>query len=126
MKQLISIVILIIIIVGLNTITLLNTKKSIEVLNKDLYNLEENIDKENIDEINKNISNIENNWNKYKETLAFYIEHDELEKVETEIVAFKTNIETGEYETAREEISKAKFILEHIKEKNELKLKNIF
>ena len=126
MKPFISITVLLIIIIVLNTITLFNTKKCIETLNGNLSNLQESIDKKDIEEINNYINNIENDWKKYKETLSFYIEHDELEKVETEIVAFKTNIENEEYETAMEEISKAKFILEHIKEKNELKLKNIF
>lgn len=126
MKQAISILILLAIIIILDTITLFNTDNSIKILSEDIESLKSSIEEEIKNEIDSNMEKLENDWKKCKESLSFYIEHDELEKVETEIVAFKSNIEVEEYETASEQISKAKFILEHIAEKNKLRLKNIF
>lgn len=126
MKQIVSILILLAIIIILDTVTLFNTDNSIKILDHDIERLKSSIEEEKKNEIDSNMKNLENNWRKCKESLSFYIEHDELEKVETEIVAFKSNIEVEEYETASEQIAKAKFILEHIAEKNKLKLKNIF
>ena len=55
-----------------------------------------------------------------------YIEHDELEKVETELTGLRAYIEKEEYYEALPEIDKSAYILEHIKDKSALNLKNIF
>ena len=76
--------------------------------------------------INNKMEKIKEKWQKKYEKLAFYIEHDELEKVETEIYNLKANIDTDEYEEAIEKIEKCRFILKHIENKETLSIKNIF
>ena len=73
---------------------------------------EENVDK---DKAKSKIDEIHEKWDKRYNTMAFYIEHNELEKVETE-----------EYEEAQNELARSEYILKHIEEKNKLKWKNIF
>ena len=63
---------------------------------------------------------------KYSEKLAYYIEHNELEKVDTEIVKAKADIEVQNYAIAIENLERCTFILEHIKDKNSLKIVNVF
>ena len=58
--------------------------------------------------------------------LAYYIEHDELEKVDTAIINMKSYIETKEYSSAVANLDEGKFILEHIEDKNAFNLVNIF
>lgn len=58
--------------------------------------------------------------------LAYYIEHDELEKVDTAIVTMKSYIKTNDYSLAIAELEEGKFVLEHIKDKNSFNLQNIF
>ena len=65
-------------------------------------------------------------WLKYHKTLAFYIEHNELEKVETNYVAGKSFIENAKYEDAMSEIEKTIFVLQHINDKYSVNLENIF
>ena len=55
-------------------------------------------EEQNEEKLNNQIENIVNNWNEKHKKLAYYIEHDELEKVETELVYLKGNIEVKEYE----------------------------
>ena len=88
-------------------------------------NIEEN---KNIDKITvqKEIDNLEETWNDFQETLAYYIEHDELEKVETQIYAIKGFCEAEKYDEILPEAEKCTFILKHIEEKAKLSIKNIF
>ena len=65
-------------------------------------------------------------WKDRYEKLAFFIEHDELEKVETEITSLKAHIMIEEYEEGIEPLERCIFILNHIKEKFRLNMKNIF
>ena len=54
------------------------------------------------------------------------LSNNELEKVDTEIVKAKADIEVQNYAMAIENLERCTFILEHIKEKNSLKIVNVF
>ena len=127
-KEIIICSIVIIVVVGLNIITENYTKESIALMNDDLERLKENmlLEEQNEENINTQIDNIVNNWNDRHKKLAYYIEHDELEKVKTELVLLKGNIEVKEYEQGIPNVNNCIFILEHIKEKTALQIKNIF
>ena len=58
--------------------------------------------------------------------MAYYFEHDELEKVHTAIVKMKSYVETGNFSEATAELQEGKFVIEHIQEKNSFNLQNIF
>lgn len=127
-KEIIICVVVIIIVVGLNILTQNYTKESIALMTDNLESLKQTMitEEQNEDNINEQIDNILNNWNDRHKILAYYIEHDELEKVETELVLLKGNIEVQEYEQGIPNLSNCIFILEHIKEKTALQIKNIF
>ena len=116
-ETIISTVIIVIIVIG-NVVTQNYTVDAIEELSKDLSELKAEIERynENIGEenIKNKMNKIEENWHKRHEKLAYYIEHDELEKVETNIVALKSFIESNEYSEAVSELDKSVFILKHI------------
>ena len=65
-------------------------------------------------------------WREIYNKLAYFIEHDELEKVETELTSLESYIKTEEYKHGVPELEKGIFILNHIKEKFKLDIKNIF
>lgn len=77
-------------------------------------------------EIQKNINIAFEHWDNMYKKLAYYIEHDELEKIELYITALKSNVETEEYNQAVEKIDSCIFILKHIEEKYSFNLQNIF
>ena len=127
-KEIIICSIVIIIVVGLNILTENYTKESVALMTGNLEDLKKNMISEEQDEedLNNQIEDIVNNWNERHKKLAYFIEHDELEKVETELVSLKGNIEVKEYEQGIPNLNNCIFILEHIKEKTALQIKNIF
>ena len=125
-KELIICIVVILIVVVLNIYTEKYTKESVTLITDNLDTLKLAIQEKNNEETSKQINDIIEEWdNRYKK-LAYYIEHDELEKVETELVALKANIEVEEYEQGMSDLNRCIFILEHIKEKSALQIKNIF
>lgn len=125
----ISIIIVVAIFIG-NTFTENYTRKCIDETTDSLSKLRVEIEKDedNIDTAStkQSINEIEKEWDMKNEKLAYYIEHDELEKFKTEIVGLNGYIEKEEYSEALPSIDRSIFILQHIKEKTKLNLKNIF
>lgn len=72
------------------------------------------------------IDTILSNWKQYYKLLAYYIEHDELEKVETELTKLKAYLESQNYDESINEIDTIIFILNHIKDKEKFTLQSIF
>lgn len=123
----ICVVVLVLIIVG-NIITQNNTNKVVEEISKNLFELKQEIEKEEVNKegTKQKMEKVGKVWNEKYETMAYYIEHDELEKVETELTKLKADIDVQEYGTAVENLETCAFILEHIKDKNALKIVNLF
>lgn len=136
-ELIISIVIFILIVIG-NIITQNYTKESVSDLSSNFENLKENIsskieekenDKNSFDdnkELLDKIDNITKNWESRHNKLAYYIEHNELEKVEDNLTGLNSLVETKEYNEAVKELDKSIFILKHIEEKYKFNLENIF
>ena len=126
-ELIISIVIVVVIVIG-DVITQKYTKKSVETISNDLNSLRQelNVDNVNQEEAEIHFANIEKKWDNMQEKMAYYIEHDELEKVRTNLTELKSHTETEEYEEAINDLDKSVFVLEHIEETSEFNLKNIF
>jgi len=130
-KEIIIIIVILVIILSLNYITQNYTKYCVSEISSELNNLREKInnqiDTEEIpEELNNSINSIHNKWDEMYKKLAYYIEHDELEKVETCLTNVRSNIETEELEYSIENLDNCIFILEHIQDKEKLSLANIF
>lgn len=132
MKKETIICILVIIIVAIgNFVTQNYTEKCVSVINDNLIELEnkmkkEDKDQKDMEDIKEKVVETKETWTQMQEKLAFYIEHDELEKVETQLFLLKGQADTKLYSNAVAEIEKCIFILEHIEDKNALSIKNIF
>lgn len=127
-KDFIICAIVIALVVGFNILTQNYTTKSVETINQKLEELKEELEKEEIEqeEVERKMEEIQNTWQEKYEKLAYFIEHDELEKVETELTSLNAHIETEEYQEAIPELEKGVFILHHIDDKFKLDIKNIF
>ena len=126
----ICVIILILIFVG-NGITQGYSRDSIEDINGKLTELEQIIDKENQEEIdqeevNKREEEIDKQWDEMFSKLAYYIEHEELEKVAKNLENMKTYLKLKEYDNAIKEIYEGIYILQHIEDKYSFNLQNIF
>ena len=119
------IIIVIAIIVG-NIVTQNYTVKSIWILSEELEELKKDVieaEENGEEEVNENIKNkkeeIKKEWENRYDKLAYFIEHDELEKVKTDLTALNSFIETKEY-------AECVFVLKHIEDKYAFNLQNVF
>ncbi len=124
-------IICIIIVIGIifgNNVTQNYTKESVGELSGGLMALRGNITQEQVDseKARNEMEEIYQKWEEKYDKLAYFIEHDELEKVETELVAIKSFLETQDYEESISELDKSVFILKHIEDKYAFNLQNIF
>lgn len=115
-------------VITVDIITQNYTDKSVQVIGDNLEILEEELKKEEVDKqkLEEKMEEIISVWKEKYEKLAYFIEHDELEKVETELTSLKAHIGVEEYEDGVPELEKSIFILNHIKDKFKLDIKNIF
>ena len=120
-------IILIVIFIG-NGITQEYSRNSIENINEKLANLKEEMNKEEIneEEVKKKEEGIDKQWEEMFSRLAYYIEHEELEKVSKNLENTKTYIKLKEYDNAIKEVNEGIYILNHIEDKYSFNLQNIF
>jgi len=125
-KEIIIIIVVVFLVVGLDIITNKYTKDTVESMSTELNTLKEYILKEDKQKAEKELNKVKENWEEKYKVLAFYIEHDELEKVKTELTELYANFSVEEYNLCIQEIETMKFILSHIQEKEEFHLRSIF
>ena len=124
--------IILVIIIG-NSVTQSYSVNSIEEMNNNLREFKEMIINKSVDEINQNLEEVEakekeleENWDEMFSVLAYYIEHDELEKFAKNLENLKAYVTVKEYDNPIKEINEGIFILEHIEDKYSFNLQNIF
>lgn len=125
LKEIIISIMIIVIIFSLDFLTRSYTDESIKQTTIMLDSLKEKI-KNGEDSTNKNIEELIDSWWNKRKKLSYFIEHDELEKVDTNLTNLKSYIEVSDYDMAINSIDEAKYILEHIKQKNSFSLANVF
>lgn len=145
-KEIIIIIVIAIAIIITDTLTQKYTKNSfaeinskldeIRELGKEIENSEkprnndQNIISEDAsdkkEELSKKLENMQNEWKKINQITAFYLEHDELEKVNASMIKFKSYFKLEEYSEAIPELEYCKYILNHIKEKEAMQFINLF
>ena len=121
----IAIVIIVVVILG-DILTQNYTKKSVNKLSNELDVLKKYLEEENecsakeqAQKVNDSLENIHSN-------LAYFIEHDEIEKIETNFTSCKSFIYSKSYNLAINELEKTIFVLNHLTDKNSFNLENIF
>ena len=76
--------------------------------------------------INDEIKKVEQEWNSKLNLLSCYIEHNELEKVARQLTLIKGNIDVEEYNQAVPQLDDCVYVINHIKDKESLLLRNLF
>lgn len=127
-KELIISIIIVVFIFSLDYATQEYTDKTIEKTTSNLVQIKDDMRENNIDntELLAKVSKAYDEWLEYHDKLAYYIEHDELEKVETNFTACRSFVESDKYDLALAELEKTIFVLEHISDKYAFNLENIF
>lgn len=126
-EELITFIIVGIIIIG-EIISQKYTQKCVEEFKERLYDLKASALSEELskEEIAQTTNSIYEDWNNKSKTLSFYLEHDELEKVHTQMRRVIAYFEVDSKEDAIPELEEGIYTLEHLKDKRELTWKNVF
>lgn len=124
-KEIVITVIILVAIIVLNAFVGKYVDDKLNYVLSELNDLRPLVEEEKYEEANQKINEIDEYWKKSEDIVSFFVEHDELEKVMTEYTSLKTYCKL-EQEEAFEALDKMAFIIKHIEEKDDLKLKNIF
>lgn len=127
-KEIIISIIILISIFTLNYITQKNTDNTVDIVSQKLEILRKDIleDQDNKEQIISKTNEVYEKWEELDDKMAFYIEHDELEKVKTSLTSIKSYVEVEEYSQSIEQIDKCIYILDHIHEREMISWDNIF
>ena len=123
--MIISVILVILIFIG-DFITQKYTKDTVSSLIDEFGKLKQSLINASKEGSEIEVNEIEQKWDKAHDKLAYYIEHDELEKVETNLTSCKSLAETENYDLAISELEKTVFVLNHITDKYAFNLENIF
>lgn len=126
LKEIIISLTVIISIILLNWYLQNYTKNSASEINNQLNELKQGLENKDENNIEEKLNQIKENWSEQYSVLAMFIEHDELEKVETNLVNLDGYIEIKDYDKGIIEINKSVFSLNHIAEKYDFSLINVF
>lgn len=125
-KETVISIVIVIMIFSLDMFTQRFTDKTTAEITEIFTELKDLAVEENKEKMETKIAELDEKWNEKHDKLAYYIEHDELEKVDTAIVSAKSYIRTEDYSSAASELDVGKFVLEHIQEKYKFNLVNVF
>lgn len=125
-KEVIIVIVILVLIVILNIVTQKYTNVKMTELTDMLSEVKELLVAESLEEAKNEMEKVQEEWDRVKEKFVIYLEHNELEKVEMYIVETKSHIETDEISMAIQSVDTCTFVIDHIKEKYEFSLKNIF
>ena len=130
-KEIFIVIIIIIAIVSIDVLTNNYTKKNfgridekLEEIKKIGLSLINEEDKE--DELKNKLGELEKDWHNINSKTAFFLEHDELEKINSSMIKIKSYFELEEYTEAIPELENCKFILKHLQDKEAIDLINLF
>jgi len=126
LKELIIIIVVVVLVIGFDVLSNNYLIEAVTELSNELNVLREYILKENRTEAQHQMQRVKEQWKEKYKVLAYYIEHDELEKVETELVRLSADIDMEEYKHCINELETSIFILEHIEQKEKLDIISIF
>jgi uncharacterized membrane protein YgaE (UPF0421/DUF939 family) len=125
-KEMIISIILVALIVAGDLITQNYTKKTVTTLIEELEVLKQSLSQNIEEQANDELEKLNEKWEEVHDKLAYYIEHDELEKVENNLTSCRSLTKTGNFDLAINEVEKMAFVLNHITDKYSFNWVNIF
>ncbi len=125
-KEYMMITIIIVFVILIEIITSIITTRIVENLHYYIDLVEDGVDNNNVGDRMEELSS---EWQKSEIKLAFFMEHNELEKINADIINLRSNVKNrnnNNYEDIKEIIDEINYRLEYVKNKQKLSLKNIF
>ena len=99
--------------------------ESFDTISNSLRELQSNPQYSN-EQKNKIIDEMNMFWNNRFEKLTCIVEHSEVEKIKNGLISVSAGIDTGDDNYVYQEVEKTIYAIEHLEDKQTLKLYNIF
>ena len=126
LKEYFIILIILFLVIYINYLTDKDLKEQISWMRDGISSIENNINEENKDKAKKEFEELHNKWSDITEHLELFVDHNELEKISSDIIKIDVNLKVDENEELIENIYDLQFMLDHIEQKNKLNLRNFF
>ena len=130
MKDIITIIIILALILGGAYLTSRYLKQTTGELITQIGNMNKKLEKaletDERKEIIEEAERIQNMWEQIEKVWGIIILHEELDNIKSSIYKLRSNAEYGEIHDCLEEVEKLKFLIGHIREKDQLSIVNIF
>ena len=114
------------VIIGVSLYTSSVFSKDAKTLEERINVIEENISKSDWTSAEKNLKAIEEEWGKMEKAWTVFLDHEEIDNIDTSLVRISKYIETKNTSMAMSEIAVLRQFVKHIPENESLSLKNIF
>lgn len=124
--KILLITIILIAVIALNVLVRWYTDNSINDMETKIDELKQLLLDGNYEESKNKSEKIRDDWDEYENKFAYFMDHEEIEKLSVKVAAIAENATNKEYELALEDSVETKFLLEHVKDKLRLKLNNVF
>lgn len=129
-KETIIITMVLVLIVGANYFMEYYISNSSEDIIGKIESLRQKVvsmsDEDDTKEIENLADEIYSKWEEINKKWTVVVDHAELDSIHMSLLGIKASIQKNELSDTLQEIEKSKFLIGHIKEKEEFSLKNIF
>lgn len=120
-RETIGIILILVFVISIEIITEKTTNNSLKIMSQEIVKVENGED-----EIKSTINKLSESWKNEESKLSCYMEHDELEEISKLINSLVFSSQNDDMDKVYENINEIKFKLDHIKNKQKVKIKNVF
>ena len=125
MKPMLLAIIFLIVIISGSLFSMYYISHESDSLQKQLVELEKNIDSENWDKANSLYNDFKHSWSKVDHMWSMLIDHNEIDYINTDLGELEAFIKTKTTEEALAKLNSLQWLVKHIPEKEYPVLKNI-
>lgn len=122
-KEFIGLALIIVFVITIEIITVKITKNSLKNIDDKISQIQK---WESDEQLEESIKNLSNTWDEEEKRLSCYMEHNELEEISKLVNSLEFQIENNKKDNINQTVDEIKFKMEHIENKQKIKLENIF
>lgn len=125
MKQIIILVISVIISLSAGLYEINYLKNTTKYFNADINHIKNKINSQDFEEADIYLNKVEKSWNKIKNIWDIFVNHEDINQIEEEMLSCKLDIKSQDKEDSLKSVERLKRDLNNIYERKKIKLQNI-
>lgn len=125
MKQIIILIISVIISLSAGLYEINYLKNTTKYFNADINHIKNKINSQDFEEADIYLNKVEKSWNKIKNIWDIFVNHEDINQIEEEMLSCKLDIKSQDKEDSLKSVERLKRDLNNIYERKKIKLQNI-